>query len=503
MSEQEKLFQQFPPVDTRKWMEKIISDLKGCDYNEKLLWRTIEGFEVKPFYRAEDTQDLPFIKTSTGEYPFVRGNKQAGNSWLIRQNVEVQDVAVANKKALDSLMKGADSIGFIIDNAEAISEKNIEILLEGIYLEAAEINFLPNGKAQELLTILINKLKNENKESSVLRGSIETDPLGTLMLNGNICIPVEAGIDYLSELVRQSEELPGLKVIRVNGSNFTNAGADIVSELAFSLSAANEYLDQLTERGISPDLAARKICFTFGTGSNYFFEIAKLRAAKLLWSGIVSKYKPSDISVCRMKINSVTSRWNKTVYDPYVNMLRTQTEAMSAVLGGADSVVVEPFDIVFRQPDEFSERIARNQQLLLKEEAYFDKTADPAGGSYYIETLTNLIAESVWRLFVEIEDKGGFLSSLKSGHIQKIVKETAEKRKKNIFSKKEILLGTNKYPDLTEEISSGADISRLFHAKENEVENIVEPIIFSRAAEDLERLRISSVEAFKNEIGSK
>jgi methylmalonyl-CoA mutase len=503
MSEQEKLFKQFPPVSTEDWMEKIGIDLKGADFNQKLIWKTNEGFDVKPFYRNEETQNLPFISSVAGNFPFVRGNKPSGNTWLIRQSIEVRDFVEANEKALDILMKGVDSLGFIINDSESINEKNIDSLLKGIYFEGAEINFLPNGKARELLSILIQRLKRENIDLSLLRGSVETDPLGRLMVNGNICIPVEAGLEYLASLVKEAEPLPNFRVIRVNGSNFTNAGTDIVKELAFTLAMAAEYLTQLTDRGISPDLAASKISFTFGTGSNYFFEIAKLRAARLLWSGIASKYEPNDRNVSRMNIHSVTGRWNKTLFDPHVNLLRTQTEAMSAILGGADSVTVEPFDVVFREPDDFSERIARNQQLLLKEEAYFDKTADPAGGSYYIENLTALIAESVWTLFVTIEDNGGYLASLKSGMIQNLVKDSLNKRKNDITSKKEILLGTNKYPDLNEKISPNADLDRLFAVRINSGEDVVEPLNLSRGAEELEKLRISSPEAFKNEIGNK
>ena len=184
----------------------------------------------------------------------------------------------------------------------------------------------------------------------------------------------------------------------------------------------NEYMAILTGRGLSAGQAASKIRFSFGTGSNYFFEIAKLRAARLLWAMVTEAYKPENILNCRMEIHSVTSQWNKTVYDPYVNLLRTQTEAMSASLGGTDSLTVEPFDIAFRKPDDFSEHIARNQQLLLKEEAFFDKVADPGAGSYYIEKLTSLIAENSWKLFVEVEEQGGFVEALKRGFIQKKIK---------------------------------------------------------------------------------
>ena len=502
MSKQEKLFAQFPPVTTEEWMQKIKTDLKGVDFDKKLIWKTNEGFAVKPFYRSEDTWKLPYIDTLPGEFPYIRGTKKHGNNWLIRQNVTVEDYPLANRKAHDILMKGVDSLGFVINDPESVNEKNIEALLKGIHFESVEINFFSNGKAKELLECFIKIVKGTRTDITKIRGAIEADPLGRLMVNGTLCIPVESGLDYLASLTREAAFFPFLKTIRVNASNFTNAGADIVKELALGLSMGNEYMTRLTERGISSDLAASKICFTFGIGSNYFFEIAKIRAARLLWALIVSAWETEKDESSVMDIHCITSRWNKTIFDPYVNLLRTQTEAMSAVLGGTDSLTVDPFDIVFRQPDEFSERIARNQQLILKEEAYFDKTADPAGGSWYIEKLTHLIAENAWKLFVEIENLGGFLASLESGFIGKLINESASVRKADINGRKEILLGTNQYPDPKEIISSDVDFSKIFPDKPDESDNIVEPIRLFRGSEEVDKLRISSPEIFKSKFGS-
>ena len=502
MVKQEKLFEQFPPVSTEEWMDKIKSDLKGADFNKRLLWKTNEGFEVRPFYRREDAEGLPFIASQPGEFPYIRGTKRHGNNWLIRQNIEVADYPSANRQALDISMKGADSLGFIINDPEDITEKNIESLLKGIHFESIEINFLPDGKAREILEYFIKTVNRNSADITKIRGAIETDPLGKLMINGTLCIPVEAGLEYLATLTRESSNLTHFRTIRVNASNFSNAGTDVVKELAFGLSMANEYISQLTERGISADLAASKICFTFGIGSNYFFEIAKLRAARVLWSLIVSAWKPENYESALMDIHCITSRWNKTIFDPCVNLLRTQTEAMSAVLGGTDSLTVDPFDMTFRQPDEFSKRIARNQQLILKEEAYFDKTADPPGGSYYIEKLTRMIAENAWKLFIEIEEQGGFLASLKNGYLQKSVNESAKIRKTDIAEKREILLGTNKYPDLNENISAYPDFSGISQVKADEVGNIVDTIRLFRGSEEIDKLRILSPETFKNKFGS-
>ena len=427
---EEKLFEQFPPVTTKEWMDKIHTDLKGADFDKKLVWKSGEGLDVMPFYRAEDIENLMYINSLPGEFPYIRGTRINNNNWRIRQNIEVKDYSQGNRKALDILMKGVDSLGFIISDPESVNDDNFKILLRDIHMESIETNFLSNGKAKEILAILIKIAKERGLDVSEIRGAIEADPLGRLMLNGTLCIPEEAGFDYLASLTESSAVLPNLRTIHLSASNFNNAGADIVQELAFGISMGSEYLVQLTGRGLSAGYAASKIRFSFGVGSGYFPEIAKLRAARLLWSTVMNGFLPGSSEGTIMDIHSVTSKWNKTINDPYMNMLRTQTEAMSAILGGTDSLTVEPFDIAFRQPDEFSERIARNQQLILKEESYFDKVADPSAGSYYIEKLTQLIAENAWKLFVETEEQGGFLSALKSGFIQAKLSETAGKNKK-------------------------------------------------------------------------
>ena len=500
MVQKERLFDQFPPVTTKEWLDKINSDLKGADFNKKLVWKTNEGFDVKPFYRMEDVENLMYINTLPDQSPYLRGTKINNNNWLIRQNIEVTNYSIANRKALTILMRGIDSLGFIISDPESINEKNFDLLLERIFLEGVELNFLTNGKAREIIDLIINCVKKSYSDPNKIRGAIEADPLSRLMLNGTLCIPPEEGFDYLASVVNSAASLPHLRVIHLNASNFNNAGADIVQELAFGISMGNEYMAQLTQRGISSDMAASKIRFSFGTGSNYFPEIAKLRAARVLWSVVANGFQVAREENLKMDIHCVTGEWNKTVYDPYVNMLRTQTEAMSAILGGADSLTVEPFDKVFRHPDEFSERIARNQQLILKEEAYFDKVADPAAGSYYIENLTNLIAENAWKLFLEIEDQGGFLACLKSGFIQTKLSESGAKRKNDMAIRKAILLGTNQYPNTQEKISETVDLKKLFDKKLFENELIVEPIQIFRGSEQYDKLRIATDKATRRPV---
>lgn len=495
-----KLFEQFPPVTTAEWMEKIRADLKGADFNKKMVWKTAEGFEVMPFYRAEDIENLKFIDSHPGDFPFIRGTKTDNNSWKIRQNIEIRDYAEANRKALDILMKGVDSLGFIISDPDSVSENNFRLLLKDIHPESIEINFLSSGKAKEILDILINILGSMGLDFSEIHGAIEADPLSRLMLNGTLCIPVEEGMDYLADLTNSSSVFPGLRTIHLNASNFTNAGADIVLELAFAISMGCEYLSQLTARGMSPSFAASKIRFSFGVGSSYFQEIAKLRAARLLWSAVNNAFNPVSPGDTTMEIHCVTSEWNKTIFDPYVNMLRTQTEAMSAILGGTDSLTVEPFTRAFRQPDEFSERIARNQQLILREEAYFDKVADPGAGSYYIEKLTELMSENAWNLFVEIEDNGGFLEALRSGFIQKKLADSAGKKRTEIALRKTILVGTNQYPDTAESVPFVTESERSARKiKDNDVRE-VDPIVIFRGSEEYEKIRLAVSKAEKRPV---
>jgi len=489
-------------------MDKITTDLKGADFNKRLVWKTAEGFDVMPFYRREDLQRLNiqdailslFLRRNDTDTVSETKVHNIGNSWLIRQDINVADYSAANRKALSILMKGIDSLGFIINDPLTINEKNFALLLDGINPEGTEINFHSNGKAKEIIALLIGISEKNGIDKSAFRGALEVDPLGMLMLNGTLCIPVKSGFDYLASLTLDAAFLPDYRNILVNGSNFTNSGSGSVQELAFSIAMAVEYLAQLTDRGVDPGLAATRMRFRFGVGSNYFMEIAKLRAARILWSLVNEAFELHGNDSVRMEIHSVTSEWNKTLYDPYVNMLRTQTEAMSAVLGGTDSLTVNPFDIAFSMPGEFSERIARNQQLLLKEEAYFDKVADPASGSYYIENLTALVADNAWKLFLEIEDAGGFISALKSGFIQDRIERSASERRNDIGRRREILLGTNQYPNPEDKTSLVSVPESRSAITENTDDIVVRQVKLSRGSEEFEKIRIAVDRASKRPV---
>jgi methylmalonyl-CoA mutase len=256
--------------------------------------------------------------------------------------------------------------------------------------------------------------------------------------------------EAVAEFIRKTADYKRIRVVNVSGAIFSNAGSTIVEELAFSLAAGHDYLVKLTEMGLPIDLVARKVRFEFAVTSNYFMEIAKFRAARMLWANIVKGYNPEKECSSKMFAHAVTSTWNQTVYDPYVNMLRGTTEAMSATLAGVHSLEVVPFNASYEAPTEFSKRIARNVELLLKHESHFDQVVDPAGGSYYIETLTKNIAEQAWKLFLEVEDKGGYVAAFKAGFIVERVKASAAAKDKNITTRRQILLGANQYPNFTE-----------------------------------------------------
>ena len=277
-----------------------------------------------------------------------------------------------------------------------------------------------------------------------------------------------------------------------------NAGGHITQELGYALAWGNEWMAMLTDAGFTPDEAATRIKFNFGISSNYFMEIAKFRAARMLWAQIVKQYNPADVNSCKMMAHATTSEFNQTLYDSYVNLLRTQTETMSAALGGVDSITTLPFDKVFATPDDFSERIARNQQLLLKEESHIDKITDPGAGSYYIENLTVSIAEQAWKIFLDIEERGGFHAALQAGYVQEQVNAVSTERHTNVARRKEILLGTNQYPNLNDkalEKVAGKEENHSCGCQGNCSAPTLPTLDFKRAASQFEALRLSTEKA--------
>lgn len=477
----------FPPVSTEEWRAKVEADLKGAPFEKKLVWRTNEGFNVQPMYRAEDIKDLKTTDSLPGEFPYVRGT-HAGNDWLTRQEIVADSAEAANAVALDVLNKGVTSLGFTVKEATA---EEVAALLKDIHLPAVEVNFTccPR-KAVGLAKVLVSYLKEKGVENE-FKGSIDFNPYRRPLRHGE---PFKGDIAAVAtELVTEVRDVPGLKVLAVDSVMLEDAGAYIYQELGYALAWGAEWLTMLTEADVDADEVARRIKFNMGVSSNYFMEIAKFRAARMLWAQIVKKYEVADED-CKMTVHAVTSRFNQTLYDAYVNLLRSQTECMSAALAGVDSITVTPFDTPYKKPDDFSERIARNQQFLLKEESHLDKVVDPAGGSYYVETLTVAIAEQAWKVFLAVEEAGGFLAQVNDGSVQKVIRETSEKRHTDVARRKEFLLGTNQFPNINEMaaekiIEGGGSVCSCGHSHEESTEA---GLPTSRAASDFEALRLAT-----------
>ena len=442
------LLADFPAITTEEWMAKINADLKGADFEKKLVWKTNEGFNVMPFYRLEDVAELKTTTSAPGEFPYVRGTK-TDNDWYVRQDIDATCAKTANAKALDVLNKGINSLGFILNKKE-LSAEYIATLLNGICPECVELNFRVCIRcAAQLATLLADYFKAQGADLAKVEGSINCDPINRMLLKGKELNQAEVA-EIAVATVKAAAALPKFRVIGVNSLSLNNAGAYCSQELGYALAWGAEYMTMLTEAGLTADEAGKAIKFNMGVGGNYFMEIAKFRAARMLWAMIVKAYAPACDCAAKMRVHAETSTFNKTIYDAHVNLLRTQTEAMSATIAGVDSLTVNGFDVTYKESDDFSERIARNQQLLLKEESHFDKVTDPSAGSYYIENLTNSIAEQAWKLFLEIQNEGGFFAAVEAGKVQEAMKATSAKRLKDVSARKEVLLGTNQFPNFSE-----------------------------------------------------
>ena len=492
MENKEKLFTEFTAPTTQEWLDKIEVDLKGADFQKRLVWRTNEGFNVQPFYRREDLASLKTPDAMPGEFPFVRGNKKDSNAWYVRQNIIVDDPKEANAKALDILNKGIDSLGFKLPGS-MVSKENVEALLDNILCDIVEVNFSNCPRhALELAEILVAYFEKKGYDKEKVVGSIEWDPMAKMLLKGKDVTPV---LEFGPKLVEALKDYPHFRPVAVSTDVLNNAGAYIVQELGYALAWGNEYLQQLTDAGVDVDLAAKSIKFNMGVSENYFMELAKFRAARLLWAQIVKQYEPKCDCACQMIVNATTSTYNQTIFDSYVNLLRSQTEAMSAALGGVHSMVVTPFDVTYEKPTDFSDRIARNQQLLIKEESHFDRIVDPGAGSYYIEHLTDALATEAWKIFLKVEEEGGFLAAIKAGTIQDDINATNVKRHGDAAKRKEFLLGTNQFPNFTEK-SEGkrAQSSACCCATTTNDEAPFKKLQTTRLAADFEDLRIHTEE---------
>ena len=489
----EKLFDQFPPVTTEEWRAKVDADLKGVPFEKKLVWRTNEGFNVQPMYRAEDIADLKTTDSLPGEFPYIRGTR-TDNEWLTRQEIIADSIEQANEKALDAISKGVNSIGYRIAK-NSVGVADLKTLLNGIDLTAVEINLTTCHNHSVELARNLAAVVVEAGAAETFRSSIGYNPLRGALKHGRD-IDTAAIAAQACELIDAVKEVKHLRVLAVDSDLLTNSGAYIYQEMGYALAWGAAWMTLLTDAGVDATEVGRRIKFNMGISSNYFMELAKFRAARMLWAQIVEQYKPACKCACKMHVHASTSRFNQSIFDAHVNLLRSQTETMSAALAGVDSITVVPFDTPYKTPDAFSERIARNQQFLLKEESHLDKVVDPAGGSYYVETLTVSLANEAWKLFLGVEDDGGFFAAVNAGTIQAAVNESNKKRHTDMARRKEILLGTNQFPNFNEMAAEKIEKDGCGCGWGcNEANNPEKALNASRQASDFEKLRLATERA--------
>lgn len=516
------LLADFPAISAKTWKEKIIADLKGADFDKKLVWRTPEGFNVQPFYRREDLKGLKTTVSAPGQFPYVRGTK-TNNEWDIRQNIcACQNARKANAKALEVLNKGINSIGFCL-NKEKLNYHFIKVLLKDIRIDIIPVNFsICACKAPELANILVRYIGREYKGTDIklFRGSINVDPIKAMLVKGKP-LSREQVSEKIAAVVKAAKSLPNYRVVAVNSIILNNSGAYAAQELAYALAWGAEYMTMLTEAGVPNYRAANAIRFNMGIGGNYFMEIAKFRAARLLWAKIVEAYKAPIFTTAlknaaKMNVSAETSKFNMTIFDAYVNLLRSQTETMSAALAGVDEITVTPFDVTYEKPTDFAERIARNQQLLLKEEAHFDKIIDPAGGSYYLENMTASIAAEAWKQFLAIQEQGGMYQMVAEGKVQEHIAANLKARLGDVAKRKEVLLGSNQFPNFTEKAAkkikaNAGACSSICACKDkpkeaghcgcdSQCENALPTLPVARAAEEFEALRLETEASKKQPV---
>jgi methylmalonyl-CoA mutase len=430
----ENLLTEFSPVSTEQWEEVIARDLKGSDYAKRLVWRTDEGLAVKPYYRAEDTAGLQYLDAAPGDFPYVRGARCTGD-WRIREEIDAVDPEQANRAAQNAVAAGAEEIAFsdvAVNNASDLGMLLVNLQEVPVHFESA---------TEPILRLLVERLSERQGLSPVSTGF---DPL--------------IDLDFAAEVLRSAPR--ALVPFAIHAGEFEEAGATAVEEVAFALAAGIDFLAGIEDRKIDVNRAAASVAFSFAIGANFFFQIAKLRAFRMLWARAVESFGGAHESAAA-RIHARTSRWNETVYDPHVNILRGTTEAMSAVLGGAESVSVAPFDECYKAPDAASRRLARNTQILLKQEALLSRVADPGAGSYCIEAFTDFIAREGWKQMQTIEGAGGYRKAQADGVIARALGETLAAKEKAVASRRRVFTGTNQFANASEKVLSGINLSRL------------------------------------------
>ena len=449
------MFNEFKKISSKQWKQQIQFELKGADYNDKLVWESLEGIKVKPFYHKDEDTTINEVHTTITDFKIL-------------QNIFVFDVEKSNSKALDALNRGAESIRFTIENEKINSDE----LMKNLPLKNVSYYFNLKFLSIDFVTKL-SEYASKNKANFI----IQIDPIGQLAKDGNWFTNLEQDFNTLNQIASKTTD----SFLTIKAGIYQNAGANMVQQLAYTLAHVNEYFNRVEN-------LKQPITIEVAVGTNYFFEIAKLRALRILFNALAKEYNHTF----ECSIVTTPTKRNKTIYDYNVNMLRTTTECMSAILGGANAIANLPYDALYHKDNEFGERIARNQLLVLKNESYFDKVNNPADGAYYIESLTEQLAEKALELFKDIEANGGFITQLIEGTIQRKINNSAQKEQELFDSGKEVLLGTNKYPNKNDKMKH--DLELYPFVKNNPRKTLITPIIEKRLAEKMEQERLNTEE---------
>ncbi len=473
-----KLFSDFNPVTTQQWIDVIEKDLKGADF-KKLIRKTIDGIEFQPFYRKENTENLATLNSSANKFPFIRGYK-LNNEWAVRQDFVFDNFAKALNDVENASEKGINIVGFDFGKNCSINQQELTQLLAKVS-NAAFLSF----ENIEDIYYLLKEIDTKNKNIF-----LNFDPITFNAFTGSYYKDQQKLWSIAADLL--TNEIPNIKPVGINLHHYANAGATPTMQLAFGLAIISEYFDFATEMNIPIKNILPNICFNIAVSCEYFLEISKIRAFRYLFAKLVETFDPTLKQEAKTYIHGVTLRRNKTVYDAHVNMLRTTIETLAGVYGGVDSFNTEPYNIVFSNPDAFSYRIASNQQIIIKEEAFADKVADPSGGSYYVENMTIKLIEEAWGLFLKIQDNRGFCDAKRTGFIQKMVNDIVAKEKDLAETGRLSILGTNKYPNRTENLSNSKILKRLEISDLSYPEKEFEPLKIERLSEKFEELRLKT-----------
>jgi len=480
-SKSDLLFSDFDQKSKKDWIEGVIEDLKGADFN-KLVWKVTDGFDLDPFYTAEDIYKLKYLNSFHNLLLNTKDPQVGPRKWLNIEKILVFNEKKSNSLAHDALRMGADGIHFLLPENKKV---NIEVLLNQLLPNKNPIKFEFRSSPKELVHKYLTFISA--RADTILNnigGGIDFDPIKKLSITGKL---TKTDFDILTSLINSTERLKEFKILTLNADHFLNSGANTVQEIAFIMNSLVEYIDHLTEAGLSLKKIIQNLELSVSIGTNYFVEIAKVRAIRVLLYHILETYQIDPSESCNIKIHCNTSQWTKTIYDPYVNMLRNTTEAMSALIGGANSISITPFDEVFSKPNDFSRRISRNVSSLLKEESYFDKVADPVAGSYYLEILTDKLINKSLDIFKEIESAGGYYQAFKKGLIQKKINQARNKKHELAADRRKVIVGTNQYSNPLEKM----DLSEI-KFKSPDFSLSEKRLIVSRASINFEKLRLET-----------